>query len=188
MSKASNPFGTNVFSTASGFGSLAISPISHIGEPLDLSTIRDPSIQIIFKNLSKKEHENTKVKALEELSDVIEDTQERGVDEGVLSAWVSVPSAKRKVPVAKPHSCNYTPDCLWTSRGECASLPTPYTAPSARQTRRKSQGLCPRLLGHGFVGHMIMTEPCRRLPENLSLKHSGLKNSRRCARPTIQIS
>lgn len=89
----SNPFGTSAFSTASGFGgALAISPISHVGEPLDLSAIRDPSIQIIFKNLSKKDHENTKVKALEELSNVIEGAREREIDDGVLSAWVSVPS------------------------------------------------------------------------------------------------
>ena len=79
---------------------MAISPISHVGEPLDLSTIWDSSIQIIFKNLSRKEHENTKVKALEELSNVIDGAQQRGVDEGVLSAWVGVPSVQRKVPVA----------------------------------------------------------------------------------------
>lgn len=90
MSKTSNNFGTSAFPAASGFGSLAISPISHVGEPLDLSAICDSSILIIFKNLSKKEHENTKVKALEELSNVIEGARERGIDEGVLSAWMQI--------------------------------------------------------------------------------------------------
>jgi len=100
MSKISNPF---TFPTASGFGSsLAISPISHVGEPLDLSAIWDSSIQIIFKNLSKKEHENTKIRALEELSNVIDDVPEKEIDEGVLSAWVGMPLSVSKVPVAKP--------------------------------------------------------------------------------------
>lgn len=89
MSKISSPFNTSAFSNTSGFGStLAISPISHVGEPLDLSVISDSSLQILFKNLSKKEHENTKVKALEELSNCIGSSQDKEIDEGILSAWV----------------------------------------------------------------------------------------------------
>ena len=89
MSKISNPFSAGAFSTTSGFGSsLAISPISHVGEPLDLSGIADSSTQIPLKNLSKKEHENTKVKALEDLTNAIENPPEGQIEEGVLSAWV----------------------------------------------------------------------------------------------------
>ncbi|KAF8475940.1 hypothetical protein BDZ91DRAFT_649678 [Kalaharituber pfeilii] len=79
-----NPF-------VSSFGSsLAISPISHVGEPLDLSIIFDSATQIVFKNLSRKEHENTKVKALEDLTGIVESASGAGIEEGVLSAWMRI--------------------------------------------------------------------------------------------------
>lgn len=89
MPKISNPFGESVLMAASSFGSSsAISPISHVVEPLDLSGIEDPSLQIIFKNLSKKDHENTKIRALEDLAHVTEASPGQEIEDGGLTAWV----------------------------------------------------------------------------------------------------
>lgn len=89
MPKISNPFGESALMAASGFGSgSAISPISHVAEPLDLSGIDDPSLQIIFKNLSKKDHENTKIRALEDLANVTGAAPDKEIEGGGFTAWV----------------------------------------------------------------------------------------------------
>lgn len=68
-----------------GFASSTTSVLSFIGEPPDLSQISDPSVVVLFKNLSKKE-EVTKAKALEGLLTALDSVE--SIEEALLSAWV----------------------------------------------------------------------------------------------------
>jgi E3 ubiquitin-protein ligase listerin len=74
------------------FGSASSSSLSYIAEPPDLSTITDPQIVVAFKNLLKKDAV-TKAKALEEIKDYLSraDVIEKGVEGGLLEAWVGRP-------------------------------------------------------------------------------------------------
>lgn len=111
MPKISNPFGESALTSASGFGSgSAISPISHVVEPLDLSGINDPSLQIVFKNLSKKDHENTKIRALEDLANFTEASPDKEVEDGGFTAWVGAVHhlLSMESMVLNYHRCDYT--------------------------------------------------------------------------------
>ncbi|QIW98491.1 hypothetical protein AMS68_004009 [Peltaster fructicola] len=73
-----------------GFGSsntTQSSVLSYIQEPLDLQSISDAKVIVIFKNLAKKD-DTTKARALDELQNAID--EQTGLEESVLEAWVRV--------------------------------------------------------------------------------------------------
>ncbi|KAI5298506.1 TATA-binding protein-associated factor mot1, partial [Ascosphaera pollenicola] len=87
-----NAFG-GASSTLSAFGSSAgaVSSLSYITEPPDLTTISEPDVVVAFKNLSKKDS-TTKAKALEELQDFVVRKAEGNstLEDGFLKAWFNV--------------------------------------------------------------------------------------------------
>ncbi|KAG8528214.1 uncharacterized protein KY384_007131 [Bacidia gigantensis] len=77
--------------SASSFGGVAQSVLSHVYEPPDLNAISDPNLVVAFKNLQKKDS-TTKAKALEEIQQYIQMPQdhELGYEEAILEAWIKV--------------------------------------------------------------------------------------------------
>jgi E3 ubiquitin-protein ligase listerin len=74
-----------------GFGGPSTgSSLSYIAEQPDLSTLSDPNVVVSLRNLGKKDS-TTKAKALEELQEHVK-TVGPNVEDGVISAWVSLPS------------------------------------------------------------------------------------------------
>ena len=73
--------------SSSAFATSA-SPLAHVSEPPDLSTISDANVVVLFKNLSKKDT-TTKARALEDLQAHLA-RQHEPVEEGVLEAWVKM--------------------------------------------------------------------------------------------------
>ena len=69
------------------FGSGTSSVLSYVYEPPVLSGISDPNTIVAFKNVQKKDS-TTKGKALEDLQSLIDSSEGRSVEEGVLEAWV----------------------------------------------------------------------------------------------------
>ena len=96
---SASTFGTQVGSNSIGtlgasstLGALTSSPLSYVYEPPDLSTISEPTVVVILKNLQKKDAV-TKFKALEELQAhvLLAGTEESRVEESILEAWVCFP-------------------------------------------------------------------------------------------------
>lgn len=85
-----SPFGAT-HSSFSAFGSSAgaVSSLSYIAEPPDLSKISESNVVVGFKNLSKKDS-TTKAKALEDLQDLVVRKAEDNatLEDGFLEAWV----------------------------------------------------------------------------------------------------
>jgi len=75
----------------SSFGGVAVSPLSYIYTPPDLSGISDPNVVVALKNLQKKDG-TTKSKALEDLQAyVVSVVENKGaLEESILEAWVSL--------------------------------------------------------------------------------------------------
>ncbi|KAF2746877.1 hypothetical protein M011DRAFT_468163 [Sporormia fimetaria CBS 119925] len=80
---AFSSFGTShaAFATTS-------SQLSYVSEPPDLSTISDPNVVVLFRNLNKRDS-TTKAKALEELQTFVSSLQ-KPVEEGILEAWIKI--------------------------------------------------------------------------------------------------
>lgn len=87
--RTASPF--SAFTFGSGGLSLSASPLSAYQEPPDLGGISNPSVVVLFKNLSKHS-DVTKSKALDELQKEVERLNEAKLplDDGFLSAWVSL--------------------------------------------------------------------------------------------------
>lgn len=83
------------FGFSSSLGSLseeaAVSSLTYVAEPPDLSRIAEPQLVVAFKNLLKRD-DITKAKALEDLKDYILSVESRNgtVDDGLLEAWVGL--------------------------------------------------------------------------------------------------
>ncbi|KAJ9649034.1 hypothetical protein H2199_000947 [Coniosporium tulheliwenetii] len=86
---ASGGFGSGFgggFGLGTAFGA-ASSPLSYIAEPPDLSSVSDPNIVVVFKNLAKKDS-TTKAKALEDLQAYVSSSG-ADLEEAVLEAWIA---------------------------------------------------------------------------------------------------
>ncbi|KAI9674183.1 MAG: hypothetical protein M1817_002001 [Caeruleum heppii] len=86
---AGSAFGGAAVASNSPFG--AVSTLSYISEPPDLSSISQPHVVVAFKNLSKKDA-TTKAKALEELQSYI-NSHEVGqniIEDTILEAWIKL--------------------------------------------------------------------------------------------------
>lgn len=80
------PFGSG----ATTFGSVPSSHLSYVYEPPALTGISDSNVIVAFKNVQKKDA-TTKAKALEDLQNYVDSSEQRGVEEAVLEAWVCIP-------------------------------------------------------------------------------------------------
>lgn len=83
-------FGTGFGNAGAAFGASA-SKLSYLADQADVSSLSDPNLVVIFRNLSKKDT-TTKAKALEELQAFVAELRGRQeeVDESFLSAWIKV--------------------------------------------------------------------------------------------------
>ena len=82
-------YGSSGFGAFGGFSQdpVRVSTLSYLAEPPDLSSISDPNLVVILKNLTKRDA-TTKVKALEDLIATFEASKE--VEDAVLPAWASL--------------------------------------------------------------------------------------------------
>ena len=93
---ASGAFGGAFGQGDGAFGSVAPSRLSYVYEPPALTGIADPNVIVALKNLQKKDG-TTKNKALEELQNYVGSLEKKGIDEGILEAWVGF-SLRLKYP------------------------------------------------------------------------------------------
>ena len=91
-SRVSPAFGS--YNGFGGFGSGAVSALSYISEPPNLTSISDSNVVVAFKNILKKDS-TTKAKGLEDLRAYVlaHPNEGGGVEEPVLEAWVGLTRA-----------------------------------------------------------------------------------------------
>ena len=89
LAASESAFGTPASDLPQGFGTSSTSPLSHVYEPPDLSSIRDSHIVVALKNLQKKDS-TTRSKAIEDLHSYVTsiDDTSQGVEDVFLEAWV----------------------------------------------------------------------------------------------------
>jgi hypothetical protein len=91
---ATTGFGASAFGSSSAAFGVALSQLSYVSEPPDLSGISDSNVVVYFRNLSKRDS-TTKAKALEDIQAYI---AKEPAEDGLIEAWV------RSVP-----ACTYSP-------------------------------------------------------------------------------